>query len=661
MNFSFQSSVVRSGKYRPDVDGLRALAVLAVVLFHAGLLGCQGGFVGVDVFYVISGYLITALIASDIAEGKFSFVSFYERRMRRIFPALFGMLFFCILAAVILFAPQDLAVFGKSLVSTTLFISNIYFWRTAQPLGYFSHSSASEALLHTWSLSVEEQFYLVFPAILLLLGWAKRRFNAYLFLLAALSFGLSIWGTKHWPVATFYLFVPRAWELLTGALLATKAVPPLQGRIAREFAGLVGLGMILTAVFCLTTATPFPGFSALLPCLGAGLIIYSGESGASLVKGALSLQPIVFIGVISYSLYLWHWPLLVFSRYFAAGDLTRSETLEVLACSVVMAFLSFEFVEKPFRGARSPVTRRQIYSYGLAASLASAVIGLAVYRTHGLPVRYDPQTRQLVADNVSRRDDYDDNCANWRTDVHGIEDIKFCGLGSNSSKRIMFWGDSHVEQLYPAVKRIISAGDLKSEGALFALANGCLPAEHLNSVGGFHCDAFAHYAMMRAEASDIDTVFIGFNTWWSGHEDLVCASADGRCIQTLSPDETARRFSEELSDHIHTLRGLGKRVIVCLPFPMYDKSIPELEARNAVFGRFGLSGRATDVTSPAIRAEIRSIATSAGAEVFDPRATLCDGQSCITQLNGVSIYRDSQHIAASQVGILGKSLEQVLE
>lgn len=225
----------------------------------------------------------------------------------------------------------------------------------------------------------------------------------------------------------------------------------------------------------------------------------------------------------------------------------------------------------------------------------------------------------------------------------------------------MFWGDSHVEQLYPVVRTIYNEGDFRGEGALFAIGNGCLPAEHLNLIGGYHCDSFAHFAMMRAEEEDIDTVFIGFNTWWSGHDGVFCASLDGECTQTLSPEETGRRVFEELADHIRTLTSLRKRVIVCLPFPMYDKSIPELEVRNAVFGRLGLGGTAMDVTSPAVSQEIRSIAASAGADVFDPRISLCKGGSCITQVSGVSIYKDSHHLAASQAGILEKNLEQVLE
>ncbi|HTW49418.1 MAG TPA: acyltransferase family protein [Acidobacteriaceae bacterium] len=659
---AFQSSLARSGKYRADVDGLRAVAVLAVMFFHAKIFGCSGGFVGVDVFFVISGYLITSLIAKDLADGNFSFISFYERRMRRIFPALFGVLLFCIPIAFVIFSPQELLAFGKSLAATTFFVSNFYFWRNAFAFGYFANSSQYQTLLHTWSLAVEEQFYIVFPAVLaLLFRWRRKLLNPLLLFFAAASFALNVWGTWHKPVPAFYLFIPRAWELLIGALLATRAVPPLRSRAAREVAGLLGLCMIAAAVFTLSSATRFPGFSVLMPCVGAWLLIYAGENGPTTIRALLSFRPLVFIGIISYSLYLWHWPLLVFSRYFSAGDLTGAQTAIVLLASAIMAFVSFEYIERPFRGAQSSFTRRQIFALGLAASIVSAAIGFTASLTHGLPQRYSPHTRQLVAENMARQDDYDNSCGNWRTEIHTLADVNFCQVGSASSKKIMFWGDSHVGQIMPLVRTLYREGDLQGDGALFAIADGCLPSAQMNTIGGYHCDTFAKFAIQRARESDIDAVFIGFDTWWYNHDAVECLSVDGRCTKTLTPAQTDQRLLAELAGDIHALRALGKRVIVCLPFPMYDKSIPLLELRNAVFAGIGLGGKASDFTSPVLREQVRSLAAASGAEIFDPRASLCPTGSCITELNGVSIYIDSHHLAQSQIGILEQNLQQVLQ
>lgn len=661
MQITFQSAIKGSGTYRADIDGLRAVAVLSVVFFHASVLRCQGGFVGVDVFFVISGYLITSLILKDLETEKFSLASFYERRMRRIFPALFAILCFCMLAAFIVFIPRDLYDFGKSLIATTFFASNAYFWRTAHPLGYFDASVSSQILLHTWSLSVEEQYYLLFPTFLVVLfRWAKAHIAHWLSLIAAISFLLNIWAVHHKPVADFYLFPPRAWELLIGAILASCSLPEIRHRAARETLGIVGLFLILIATFVLTASTPFPGAAALLPCTGAVLIIYAGEHGNTVIKSSLSLRPIVFIGLISYSLYLWHWPLLVITRYFTAGELSPWETGLVLLCSVAMAFLSFEFVEKPFRGAKSRLNRRQVFAFGLMSSVTCVALGGLIYIARGLPGRYDRHTVELFADNTARNGDYLDPCGNWEVDIHTISDIKFCEFGSGRPRKIMFWGDSHVGQLYPMIRQMYQEGKFKNEGVLMAIADGCSPAQDLNTTGVHHCDSFSRLAMMRAMENDIETVFIGFNTNWSYHSQVRCKVVNGGCAELLSSAETERIFLDDLSDNIRQLRDSGKRVIICLPFPMYDKSIPELEMRKAAFGRLGLNWTPKDLTSPALTAQIRSIAVRYGADVFDPRRTLCPEHTCKVEVNGVSIYKDSNHLAASTVYILEGNLIQVL-
>src|SRR5579863_5540660 len=335
---SFESIASRSAKYRPDVDGLRALAVLSVLFFHTGFAPFRGGFVGVDIFYVISGYLITSILLKDLTEGKFSIVAFYERRMRRIFPALFTVLLFAIAAGTVLFDPEEMKIFGKALVTTTLFVSNLYYWHSARPLGYFDKAVSSQALLHTWSLSVEEQFYLFFPVTLFLLyRWTKGKVKVWLVALAAVSFAMNIWATQHKPVVAFYWIMPRAWELLAGALLAVKALPPLVNRLARELAGLFGLGMILVAVNLSIREASFPGYIVLLPCLGTFLVIYAGEGGQCLARTLLSFRPLVFIGVISYSLYLWHWPIIVFSRHPPIHLPEKALTPFVLMSSIALA------------------------------------------------------------------------------------------------------------------------------------------------------------------------------------------------------------------------------------------------------------------------------------------------------------------------------------
>jgi peptidoglycan/LPS O-acetylase OafA/YrhL len=663
MRFTFHSTVARSGHYRADIDGLRAVAVLSVVFFHTRISGFTGGFVGVDVFFVISGYLITSIIAKDMFQDDFSFLAFYERRMRRIFPALFFLIFVCTFVAAILLAPSDLLVFAKTMIATTCFLSNFYFLRHAAAGGYFANLNDLQALLHTWSLAVEEQFYLLFPALLFaLVKWTRRRTVQWLSVFALISFLLSIKLLRHHPSMAFYMLVPRAWELLMGSLLALKVVPPVNRRMVREIAAAAGLVLIACADFFYTDQTPFPGLAAFVPCFGAWLVIYAGEQGASWANTVLTFPPLVFIGVISYSLYLWHWPLIVFTQYFSGHDLRGFQTLGVILVSVLMAFISFEFVESRFRGRNAAFSRRQIFALGFAASVAALMLGVIAVRSNGLPQRYDAATRNLVIENAARRHDFEEVCTNFHTDPHSLADINFCNFDPDAGKKILFWGDSHVQQLYPAVKHLYDSGALEGRGAVFAIANSCMPVEHMNGTGkGFHCDTFSTLAMKRAEMNDIDTVFIGFNTWWSYNKNGICPSVNGKCIPGASSSENRRMFISELANEIHTLKALGKNVIICLPFPDYNESVPDLEIRNAVFGRFGLAGGAIDQTLPDLRAQIAELAQTSGAIIFDPRKSLCGNGPCINQIGGVSIYIDNNHIAASQIGILEDDLKQVLE
>ncbi len=661
---SFESMAKRSPGYRADVDGLRAVAVLSVLFYHLGIHICRNGYIGVDIFFVISGYLITSLIARDLAEGKFSIVRFYERRMRRIFPALFIVLLCCSLAAAILLYPEELTRYGKSLLATTFFFSNFYFWHSALDLGYFDISNPPPPLLHTWSLAVEEQFYLLFPLTLyLLFRWARGRLNTWLFCLAVLSFGLNIWTTEHRPIVAFYWLMPRAWELLIGALLATKAVPSIRNWLMREIVALVGIGMILVSVSLSVKGLQFPGYFVVLPCLGTWLVIYAGESGGtSLVSRLLSLRPVVFIGVISYSLYLWHWPAIVFSKHLPSHLSGNSGIAFVAVFSGLAAFISFEYIERPFRGSASRFSRRQIFALGFAASLLTAFAGLTMYRSQGLPQRYDQRTRQLVLTNQERLLDYNGSCGNWRKVVRSIGDITFCNLGDPSQRKIMFWGDSHVEQMFPAIRHLFNSGGLENRGVVLAAARGCFPDEHINSVGdGFHCEGLSRYSALRAQGQDVDLVVIGFSTWLTRWDNTTCLSINERCVAPLSRNALQQRLLADLADEIRALKRNGKNVIVCLPFPIFNERIPEVEINNAVFGRFGFVETPKDVTSPALREEIRATAIGAGADIFDPRETLCRGNDCITNVGGLSIYKDESHLAMSQVKILEDNLRTVLQ
>ena len=333
--------------YRADIDGIRAVAVLAVIFYHADVKFFSGGYIGVDIFFVISGYLITTILLRELDENEFSLARFYERRIRRIFPALFAFMTVTLVVSSIFFDANEFQEFSKSLIATTLFSSNILFWTQS---GYFEGPSELKPLLHTWSLAVEEQFYIFFPLLLALLArYVRPRLAPALAGITLISFAINIYGLNHDPSGAFYLAHMRVWELLMGSILATRIIPTKINLHTRNLLGLIGLGMISVPVFLYTIDTPFPGAAAIIPTFGTVLIIYSGDESKTFIGRILGFWPIVFIGQISYSLYRWHWPLIVFARYYAIIELKAHETAGVLLAIFILSSLSWRFIETPFR------------------------------------------------------------------------------------------------------------------------------------------------------------------------------------------------------------------------------------------------------------------------------------------------------------------------
>ncbi|HBT5121320.1 TPA: acyltransferase, partial [Klebsiella pneumoniae] len=308
-------------KYRADIDGLRAVAILPVLLFHVGYNWFSGGYVGVDVFFVISGYLITSILVNDIKNNTYSILDFYERRIRRIVPALVFVIAFIIVASPFFLPPENYSFLPKEIIGTLLFISNIVSYLKS---GYFSTDAEQRPLLHTWSLGIEEQFYIISPVILFIaFKYLKEKTNLLLVILTIISFFMSVFLSQKHPTSSFYLLHTRYWELSFGSLAAVGVFQGSKKQIYREVLSLVGLLMILVAVFSFTPTTIFPSYNALLPVLGATLIILNAEH--TTVGKLLSFRPLVFIGGISYSLYLWHWPIIVFAndKYFVDIKLTK--------------------------------------------------------------------------------------------------------------------------------------------------------------------------------------------------------------------------------------------------------------------------------------------------------------------------------------------------
>jgi len=434
--------------YRPDIDGLRALAVLLVAFYHAGL-AFGGGFIGVDVFFVISGYLIASLLMDELEAGRFSILDLYERRARRIFPALFALIFVVLIVACFVLIPVDLKRLGTSAAAAVSFVANFRFYFGAD---YFNQAAHLKPLLHTWSLGIEEQFYILFPFLLLFL-WKKFGLRSTFFaisLLTLLSFIACLLVLNIQERAAFYMTPFRAWELFIGVLLAlahrrrwfrgAAKRPILLSALA-----LLGVLAILLPAIAYGPETRFPGWSALLPCLGAALVIGTGGVAKTPVAKVLSQKPLVFLGKLSYSFYLWHWPPLVFV-YYTRGHIAPLDGATCLAIGLALAYLSWRFVEQPFR-QRKRLSRRHIFAGSMAVTILIASAGSALFLSNGLPQRY-PSALTALMD--VRRHIHD------RRDCHLVTPVRaqagdVCLRGDPEAEaRIVLVGDSHADSLSPA-------------------------------------------------------------------------------------------------------------------------------------------------------------------------------------------------------------------
>lgn len=454
-------------KYRPEVDGLRAVAVIPVILFHAGFSTFSGGFVGVDIFFVISGYLITTIITQELERGRFSIVTFYERRARRILPALFFVIAACIPFAWLWLMPQDMRDFSQSISAVAAFGSNFLFWRES---GYFDTAAELKPLLHTWSLAVEEQFYVLFPIFLLLFWRFGKRWVAALIAAALIiSLGLAEFIVDTRPAAAFFLLPTRAWELSIGALTALILSDKTSIRISKvaaEALSAAGLILIAFSVFAYSKLTPFPSLYALVPTVGTALIILFASRDTA-VGRLLSLKLMMGVGLISYSAYLWHQPLFAFARHRAPDSLSPYVLIGLCFLALLLAFFSWRYVERPFR-RKELVQRRSVFTFASVGSLALLALGIAGHASGGFPGRLGPERAGFAAyfengipewryfEATQMLEKYRSDC-----DFYDLEQYRAGNatraprpeISSDCYTRnpelphsVMIWGDSHAQQ-----------------------------------------------------------------------------------------------------------------------------------------------------------------------------------------------------------------------
>lgn len=451
-------------KHRAEIDGLRALAVVPVILFHAGFELFSGGFVGVDVFFVISGYLITTILIEDIESKRFSIINFYERRARRILPALFFVMLVCIPFAWMWMLPSQMKDFSLSLVAVSLFVSNILFW---QESGYFTAAAEEKPLLHTWSLSVEEQYYILFP-IFLVLAWyfGKNRVFWMIVVMAAISLLISEWGWRNKATANFYLAPTRVWELFAGSIAAF--IVQKKSVQKNNALALLGLAAIIFSIFFYDETTPFPSVYALVPVLGVVLLVLYAEKD-TLVAKLLSNKAFVGIGLISYSAYLWHQPLLAFARINATHELPVFLTATLVFCSLALGYLSWKTIETPFRN-KLIVSRNVIFLFSLCGLLAFSTLGYLGHVKNGFGNRIKYEFNNDKVKAVVSQWQFS-NYPEHRLIKKAEYGYYSIGKTDNNNESILITGDSHANQYWYTLAEFVATNQENFEFKNIFLAN----------------------------------------------------------------------------------------------------------------------------------------------------------------------------------------------
>jgi len=636
--------------YRTDIDGLRAIAVVPVVLFHIGFALFTGGFIGVDVFFVISGYLITSSLNDDFERQRYSIAAFYERRIRRIFPALIAVILFTALAGGVLLLPDELQDLGQSIWGACLFVSNITFWQ--QSGDYFGVVSERQPLLHTWSLAVEEQFYIFFPLLLALLHRSPRRATtiAVTLLIFALSLAASIYATSAAPVANFYLLPTRAWELLAGSLIAFGAVPTPSTRLRAEIEAALGLALIVVPLFAYGPQTPFPGLAAMPPVAGAFLIIHAGTGPfPTLTARLLSMRVPRFFGLISYSLYLWHWPIIVYSRYVML-ELDTVAMVAIAVASVALATLSWRYIERPFRRPGLFKTRGRLFATTATLLAAGSLCGL-FFKASGLPGRFSPALL-VMADKRSYWGPGRECGAAYdkRRTVRTL-----CALGDpRASPDFLVVGDSHADAAAPAVFE--SARALHRSGYQIA-ATGYRPVIGYRKIG--EPDKYAYLNRLTLELLD-------------GHPEVKQVIIPMFWRQAVNVDAYLDERGERVSGAEAVEKGLAalarrypeRRFLLLLSSADSTLFGGETAARAVLFHHDAFTPVVPRSEFAAVEAVyapvVRRLAALPNVSLASFADKLCDARVCHGTVNGQLAYSDNNHLSFTAAKLIEPDVQQFL-
>jgi peptidoglycan/LPS O-acetylase OafA/YrhL len=608
---------------RADIQGLRAVAVLSVVVYHAAPRFLPGGFVGVDIFFVISGFLITGILLREAQSGRFSIAGFYERRVRRLFPALFVLLAACFAAGAALLTPGDFSELARTAASTVFFVSNIAFYQLS---GYFDGASEDKPLLHTWSLAVEEQFYILYPLLLAFLWrFFQKRLLLILLIGTALAFAVSVWGAYEHANAAFYLTPFRAFELAIGAAAAVGANRLRFSPLARLSVSSVGAALIAFGLIFIDDATPFPGFAALAPCAGTALVILAGVNGASPAGRLLSAPPLTFFGNISYSLYLWHWPFLVFGRHALMGAPNAWQTALLVGAAIVTAGLSWKFVEQPFQRGKTP--RRIVFATAVSAMAAASMLSISIIAMRGAPARFSPEAQTLFA----AAEDY--NHERWH--CHNNEGVPIaydasCVFGARGAAPVAaVWGDSSGAELVVALGESL---ERRGQAIRQITSSACAPTLGYQVPDRPTCDAHNRQALAGLLSDTrVRTVIISINF-------------------SRYPLEDGPAVFRGITQSVETLRDAGKTVVLVYPSPNPWIVAPRVlglrAARGMELDSVGVPMETYANDNRENIAFLDDLIRRTGAIAFRPAETLCGPAFCPVYRRDVGVlYFNENHIS----------------
>ncbi len=631
-------------RYRHDIDGLRALAVTLVVVFHAVPVLASGGYLGVDVFFVISGFLITSILLRDLESGSFSLIDFWERRIRRIMPALVVMVFACLLVGTLLMLPKDLAELGECSLFQSIFLANVYFWRDT---GYFATASELKPLLHTWSLAVEEQFYVFFPSLLFLISKKGNRLkHAVFWVLFFGSFATCIFASTRYPSANFFLLPTRTWELLAGSILALN---PKVGASGSERLGWLrttiaasGLAMIVVPGFAYDADTIFPGFATVLPVLGTVCLLATGKIDNP-VSRLLSWKPIAFVGLISYSWYLWHWPLLAFPRYLLGDNFTLPARLAAVAVSIVFAILSWKYVETPFRSKTILSTTLRSYGAGACAIIGLLIVSIAIEQNAGFPARYSDEDLQFLS-QLEVHSGVDaatlDDIQNDRVPVLG---------SSNTTPLFILWGDSHAKMLEISLEKMG-----KQHGWSFhTVAKDGYAGQIVSSKQG----AINRNKEILRFIQRTDCKHVLFVSRWSW--------SFRPLTENRLSSEQSKQIKLALPALVNQLEVLGVRstIMAEVPCQEHGDAYGTYIGVNRIHPKLCGLSRVSSQAYLETRRSIQEILQSCHADILDPSPYCFDDEGkSIISIDGASVYQDDDHFTNHGVEqLLGKLLTSWVE